>query len=135
VHSFDPRRCAACGELTITRMRRFTGGWFFIRCPNCRRLLRVDPQHGQRWTLMAAFAFIGAAAIAGAAITDQAIVFIASGVIACALLYTWEFALTKGSPLDAVAPSEASEYRRNWVLAAVTTVIAGVAVAFLMTRL
>jgi hypothetical protein len=35
------RRCCACGELSITRGRRFLGGWFFIRCPNCKSLMRV----------------------------------------------------------------------------------------------
>ena len=45
-------------------MRRFVGGWFFVRCPNCRCQLRVDPQHGQRRMLLAAFALIGAATAA-----------------------------------------------------------------------
>ena len=135
MHSIDHRRCSACGELSITKMRRFIGGWFFIRCPNCRRQLRVDPQHGQRWILIAAFALIGAAAIAGAAVTEQAVMFVAAGAIACALLYAWEFGLTRRSPLEAVTNEEAREYRRNWALASVATVAATAAVAFAVTRL
>ena len=58
MHSFNHRRCTACGELAIKPMQRFFGGWFFIRCPNCRRQLRVDPLHGQRWILLTAFVLI-----------------------------------------------------------------------------
>jgi hypothetical protein len=130
----DPRRCSSCGELSITVMQRFVGGWFFIRCPNCRTLLRIDPQHGQRWALLTAFALIGAAAIAGAALTGQVLVFVAAGAVACALLYVWEFALTRRSPLDAVPPDEAREYRRNWAIAAVATAVATIAVVFAVTR-
>ena len=130
----DHRRCSACGELSITRKQRFIGGWFFIRCPNCRSLLRIDPQHGQRWMLLAAFAVIGAASIAGAAVTGQALAFIAAGAIACALLYVWEFALTHRSPLEAVTPEEAREYRSSWAIASVATIVATFAVAFAVTR-
>ena len=134
MHNFDDRRCTACGELAITSRQRFIGGWFFIRCPNCQRLLRVDPQHGQRWMLLTAFALIGAASIAGAALTDQGLVFVAAGATACALLYAWEFALTRRSPLYPVTPVEANEYRRNWVIAAIATLVATGAVAFALTR-
>jgi len=134
-HLIDGRRCSACGELSITNARRFVGGWFFVRCPNCRSLLRVDPQHGQRWMLIAAFALLGAAAIAGAAITAQPVAFTAAGVIACALLYIWEFALTRGSPLEAVTSEEARGYKRHWAFASAATVAASVAVAFAVTRL
>jgi hypothetical protein len=133
--SVDYRRCSACGELSITKMRRFIGGWFFIRCPNCRRQLRVDPQHSQRWTLLTAFALIGAASIAGAAMTDQPVAFVAAGALACALLYAWEFGLTRGSPLEHITDEEARGYRRNWAFASVATVAATAAVAFAVTRL
>jgi hypothetical protein len=135
MHNVDDRRCTACGELAITSRQRFIGGWFFIRCPNCQRLLRLDPQHGQRWVLLTAFALIGAASIAGAALTDQAVAFLAVGATAFALLYAWEFMLTRRSPLDPVTPEEAREYRRNWVIAAIVTVVAAAAVAFALTRL
>ena len=135
MHDNEPRRCSACGELTITKMRRFIGGWFFVRCPNCRRQLRVDPQHGQRWMLLAAFALIGAAAIAGAAVTDQAIAFIVAGALACALLYVWEFLLTRRAPLEPVTDEEARGYKRHWALASAATIAASAAVAFLVTRL
>jgi hypothetical protein len=134
MHNFDHRRCSACGELSITKMRRFVGGWFFVRCPNCRRLLRVDPQHGQRWMLIVAFALIGAAAIAGAAATSQLAVIVA-GVVACALLYVWEFVLTRRSPLEPVTREEAREYRRHWLIASVATIAASAAVAVAVTRL
>ncbi|MEO8303393.1 MAG: hypothetical protein ABI724_04695 [Betaproteobacteria bacterium] len=130
----DNRRCSACGELSITPRRRFIGGWFFIRCPNCRSLLRIVPQHGQRWMLLTAFALIGAASIAGAAVTDQAMAFVAAGAFACALLYVWEFTLTRRSPFEAVTPEEAREYRRNWAIAAVATLVATLAVALAVTR-
>jgi len=133
--SDEPRRCSACGELTITKLSRFIGGWFFVRCPNCRRQLRVDPQHGQRWMLLAAFALIGAAAIAGAAVTDQAIAFIVAGALACALLYVWEFLLTRRAPLEPVTDEEARGYKRHWALASAATIAASAAVAFLVTRL
>ena len=133
--SDEHRRCSARGELTITKMRRFVGGWFFVRSPNCRRLLRVDPQHGQRWMLLAAFALIGAAAIAGAAVTDQAIAFIVAGALACALLYVWEFLLTRRAPLEPVTDEEARGYKRHWALASAATIAASAAVAFLVTRL
>jgi len=116
-------------------MRRFVGGWFFVRCPNCRRLLRVDPQHGQRWTLLAAFALIGAAAIAGAALTDQPVAFVAAAALACGLLYVWEFLLTRRAPLEKVTDEEARGYKRHWALASTATIAASAAVAFLVTRL
>jgi drug/metabolite transporter (DMT)-like permease len=131
----DHRRCTACGELTITKLRRFIGGWFFVRCPNCRSLLRVDPQHGQRWMLLAAFALIGAAAIAGAAVTDQPVAFVAFAALACALLYVWEFLLTRRAPLERVSAEEARGYKRHWALASAATLAASAAVAFLVTRL
>ena len=134
-HLVDDRRCSACGELSITRARRFIGGWFFVRCPNYQSLLRVDPQHGQRWMLIAAFALIGGAAIAGAAVTAQPMPFIAAGAIACALLYIWEFALTRRSPLEPVSGEEARGYKRHWAIASAATVVASVAVAFAVTRL
>jgi len=87
MHNFNHRRCTACGELAIKPMQRFMGGWFFIRCPNCQRQLRVDPQHGQRWILLTAFVLIGAAALAGAALTGNTLSFIGAGVLAGALLY------------------------------------------------
>lgn len=133
-HNFDHRRCAACGELSITAAQRLFGGWFFIRCRICHRDLRVDPQHGQRWILLVAFALIGAAAIAGAALTDHPAMLLAAGVAACALLYAWEFLLTRRSPLEAVPPQEAREYRRNWAIGAVATVAATGAIAFAATR-
>jgi len=135
MQNFDPRRCSACGELSITKARRFVGGWFFVRCPNCLRLLRVDPQHGQRWMLIAAFALIGAAAVGGAAMTSQPAVFVAAGAIACALLYVWEFALTRRSPLEAVTAEEARGYKQLWAIASVATVAASAAVALAVTRL
>ena len=135
MQNVDHRRCSACGELSITSARRFVGGWFFVRCPNCRRPLRVDPEHGQRWTLIAAFALIGAAAIGGAAVTSQPVAFVAAGTIACALLYVWEFALTRHSPLEAVTAEEARGYKRLWTIASVATVAATAAVAFAATRL
>jgi hypothetical protein len=131
----EHRRCTACGELTITGLRRFVGGWFFVRCPNCHRLLRVDPQHGQRWMLLAAFSLIGAAAIAGAAVTDQPVAFVAVAALACALLYVWEFLLTRHAPLEAVTSEEARGYKRHWALASAATIAASAAVAFLVTRL
>ena len=135
MHSVDHRRCSGCGELSITRTQRFMGGWFFIRCPNCRCLLRVDPQHGHRWTLLTAFVLIGAVSIAGATVTGQAIAFVAAGAIACTLLYAWEFGLTRRSPLEAVTPEEARGYRRHWAITAVATVVAATAVAFAVARL
>ena len=135
MQSNEPRRCSACGELTITTLRRFLGGWFFVRCSNCRSLLRVDPQHGQRWMLLAAFALIGAAAIAGAAVTDQPLASVALAAIACGLLYVWEFLLTRRAPLEAVTADEARGYKRLWALASAATVAASAAVAFLGTRL
>jgi hypothetical protein len=135
MHSEDYRRCSGCGELTITKTRRFVGGWFFVRCPNCRCQLRVDPQHGQRWMLLAAFALIGAAAIAGAVVTNQPVVSVAIGAIACALLYVWEFLLTRRAPLERVSDEEARGYKRHWVLASVATIAATAAVAFAVTRL
>ena len=135
LHNFDPRRCSACGELSITSMRRFLGGWFFVRCSNCRSLLRLDPQHGQRWILLAAFAVIGAAVIGGAAVTDRPFVLIIAGAIACVLLYVWEFLLTRRSPLERVTPTEARGYRRNWVLGALATLAATGAIAFAATQI
>lgn len=131
----DPRRCPACGELSIAPSSRFIGGWFFIRCANCRSLLRLDPQHGQRWIIVAALALIGAAAIAGAAVTDRPVTLIVAGVIACGLLYAWEFLLTRASPLEAVTPEEAREYRRHWAIAALSAVFASGAIAFAATQL
>jgi len=130
MHNFDPRRCAACGELSISTVRRFLGGWFFIRCANCRSLLRLDPQHGQRWILLAAFAVIGAATIAGAAVTDRPVALVIAGALACALLYVWEFLLTRRSPLEPVTSAEARGYRRNWALGALAMLAATGAIAF-----
>jgi hypothetical protein len=135
MHSFDHRRCSACGELTIKPSQRFFGGWFFIRCPNCHRHLRVDPQHGQRWILLTAFVLIGAAAITGAALTGNTLAFVGAGALACAMLYVWEFLLTRQAPLEAVTPEEAREFRRNWVMTAVATIVATVAVVFAATRI
>ena len=98
MHNFNHTRCTACGELAIKPMQRFIGGWFFIRCPNCRRQLRVDPQHGPRWILLTAFVLIGAAALAGEALTGQTLSFVGAGVLACAMLYVWEFLLTRRAP-------------------------------------
>lgn len=134
MENVDHRRCPACGELSIRALFRFVGGWFFIRCPNCHRLLRVDPQHGQRWILLTALALIGAAAIAGAAVTDRPVTLIAAGLIACALLYGWEFLLTRRSPLDVVSAQEAREYRRHWAIAVLAAVFASGAIAFAATQ-
>jgi len=81
-----------------------------------------------------AFALIGAASIAGAAATGQVLAFVTAGVIACTSLYAWEFALTRRSPLEAVSATEAREYRRNWAIAAVATLVAVVAFASAVTR-
>jgi len=135
MHNVDHRRCPACGELTIVAKRRFVGGWFFIRCPNCRRQLRVDPQHGQRWILLVALALIGVAAIAGAAMTDNWVGFVAVGALACAMVYIWEFVLTRRSPLEVVPDDEAREYRRNWVLTAFATLFATGAVVYAATQI
>ena len=135
MHNFDHRRCPACGELKIAAARRFVGGWFFIRCPNCRRQLRVDPQHGQRWILLLALALIGAAAIAGAAVTDHRVGFMAVGALACAMVYIWEFVLTRRSPLEVVADDEARGYRRNWVMTAFATLFATGAVVYAATQI
>ena len=134
MHNFNHRRCTACGELTVKPLQRFLGGWFFIRCPNCQRELRVDPQHGQRWVLLTAFVLIGAAAISGAALTDHTLVFVGAGSLACALLYVWEFMLTRQSPLEAVTSTEVREYRRNWALTAVATLAATAAIVFAATQ-
>ncbi len=134
-HSFNHRRCTACGELSITTAKRLVGGWFFIRCPNCRRQLRVDPQHGQRWILLTAFALIGAASIAGAAITGHTLALVGVGALACALLYVWEFALTRRAPLEAVTSQEAREYRRNWIVTAVATIFAAMALVYAATTI
>lgn len=131
----DHRRCSACGELTITAWQRFVGGWFFIRCSNCRRGLRVDPQHGQRRILVAAFALIGAASIVMVALTGNAATFVIAGAIACALLYAWEFLLTRRAPLEAVTAEEEREYLRNWAIAALATLFATGAIAFAATRI
>ena len=135
MHSFNHRRCTACGELAIKPMQRFIGGWFFVRCPNCQRHLRVDPQHGQRWILLLALVLIGAAAIAGAALTDRTVTFVAAGALACALLYVWEFMLTRRSPLEVVTDDEAREYRRNWVMTALAARCATGAVVYAATQL
>ena len=135
LHTFDHRRCTACGELTITTAKRFVGGWFFIRCPNCRRQLRVDPQHGQRWILLSAFALIGAAAIAGVAVTDHTLALVSAGALACAVLYVWEFLLTRRAPLFVVTAAEAREYRQLWVLAALATSFAATALAYAATQI
>jgi len=135
MHNFDHRRCSACGERTISAMQRFIGGWFFVRCRNCRRELRVDPQHRQRWILLTALALIGAASIAGAAVTGHTVPFVAAGALACALLYIWEFLLTRRSPLEAVTAEEAREYRRNWMMTAVATLFATCAVVFAATQI
>jgi hypothetical protein len=135
MHNFNHRRCTACGELSITAAKRFMGGWFFIRCPNCRRSLRVDPQHGQRWILLAAFVLIGATAIAGAAITGFTLAFVGAGALACALLYVWEFLLTRRAPLEAVTDEEVREYRRNWIMTAVAAICATAAVVYAATQI
>jgi hypothetical protein len=124
------RRCSACGELSIAAWQRFVGGWFFIRCSNCRRRLRVDPQHGQRWILLAAFASIGAASIALAALTGKIAAFVAAGAVACMLLYVWEFLLTRRSPLEVVTAEEARGYVRNWTITALAALFATGAIAF-----
>ena len=124
VHRFDYRRCTACGELSITAVRRLVGGWFFLRCPNCRRLLRVFPTHGRRWMLLMAFVLIVGASIVGAALTDEPVALVVAGVAGCALLYAWEFTMTLRSPLEAVTAEEAREYRRNWAISAVVTLAA-----------
>jgi len=134
MHNFNDRQCAACGELSISAKQRFVGGWFFIRCPNCRRLLRVDPQHGERWVLLTAFALIGAASIACALVTDHIVASMAIGAAACGLMYVWEFFLTRRAPLFVVTPAEAKEYRQSWMITAVATVIATCVVAFAVTR-
>ena len=134
MHRFNHRRCSACGELTIKPSQRFLGGWFFIRCPNCQRQLRVDPQHGQRWVLLTAFVVIGAAAISGAALTGNTLAFVGGGAFACVLLYVWEFLLTRRSPLEPVTPVEAREYRRNWIMTAVATVAATAAIVYAATQ-
>jgi len=86
MHRFNHRRCAARGEPAINALQRFMGGWFFVRCPNCQRQLRADPQHGQRWVLLIAFVLIGAASISGAALTGNTLAFVAAGAIGCVLL-------------------------------------------------
>ncbi len=135
MHNFDHRRCTACGELAITTAKRFIGGWFFISCPNCRRQLRVDPQHGQRWILLTAFTLIGAAAVAGAAVTGHTLALVGAGALACTLLYVWEFLLTRRSPLEAVTMEEARGYRRNWIMTTVATICAAVALAYAATQI
>jgi len=135
MHNFNHRRCTACGELTIKPAHRFLGGWFFIRCPNCQRQLRVDPQHGQRWVLLTAFVLIGAAAISGAALTGNTLAFVGLGALACVALYVWEFLLTRRAPLEPVNPGEAREYRRNWVMTAVATLAATAAIVYAATRI
>jgi len=135
MHNYNHRRCTACGELTIKSSHRFLGGWFFIRCPNCQRQLRVDPQHGQRWILLTAFVLIGAAAITGAALTGNTLAFVGAGALACALLYIWEFLLTRRAPLEAVTSEEAREYRRNWAMTAVATIAATLAVVYAATTI
>ena len=135
VHSFNHRRCTSCGELSITPANRFIGGWFFIRCPNCRRSLRLDLQHGQRWILFTAFVLIGAASIVGAAITGYTLALVGAGALACLLLYVWEFLLTRRSPLEPVTSEEAREYRRNWVMTAVAALFATAAVVYAATTI
>ena len=135
MHNFNHRRCSACGELTIKPTHRFLGGWFFIRCPNCQRQLRVDPQHGQRWVLLTAFVLIGATAISGAALTGNTLAFVGGGALACVLLYVWEFLLTRRSPLESVPTQEAREYRRSWVMTTVATICATGALVYLATRI
>jgi len=46
----------------------------------------------------------------------------------------WEFLLTRRSPLEPVTSAEAREYRRNWVLTAVATVLATAAIVFAATQ-
>jgi uncharacterized membrane protein len=91
--------------------------------------------HGQRWILFTAFALIGAASIAGAAITDSTVAFVGAGVLACALLYVWEFLLTRGAPLEPVTNQEVREYRRNWIMTTVATVCATVAIVYAVTQI
>ena len=78
---------------------------------------------------------IGAAAIAGAAVTGNTLAFIGAGALACAMLYVWEFLLTRRSPLEPVTTEEAREYRRNWVMTAVATICATVAVVYAATQI
>ena len=78
---------------------------------------------------------IGAAAIAGAAVTDHTVAFVAAGAVACALLYIWEFALTRRSPMEAVTDDEAREYRRNWMMTAVATIFATCAIVYAATQI
>lgn len=134
MHNVNDRRCAACGELAINAVQRLVGGWFFIRCPNCRRLLRVDPQHGERWVLLTAFALIGATSLAGAVVTGHIVICIVMGAAACAALYAWDFLLTRHAPLFVVTPPEAREYRRSWIITAVTMVIATCVLAFAVSK-
>ena len=84
--------------------------------------------------LLTAFVLIGAAAISGAALTGHTLVFVGAGALACALLYVWEFLLTRLSPLEPVTLAEVREYRRNWVLTAVATLAATAAIVFAATQ-
>ena len=82
-----------------------------------------------------ALALIGATAIAGAAVTGNTLAFVAAGALACALLYVWEFMLTRHSPLEAVTAEEARGYRRNWMMTAVATIFATGAVVYAATQI
>ena len=82
-----------------------------------------------------AFVLIGAATLAGAALTGNTLSFIGVGVFACALLYVWEFVLTRHAPLEPVTSDEAREYRRNWVMTAVATLVATIAVVYAATQI
>ena len=72
MHNFDHRRCPACGELGDRRRAALRRRLVLHPLPELPRAsCACDPQHGQRWILLAALALIGAAAIAGAAVTDH----------------------------------------------------------------
>jgi len=58
------------------------------------------------------------------AVTEQPLALAVGGVVGCALLCAWEFALTLRSPLEPISGEEAREYRRNWVITAVVTLAA-----------
>ena len=74
--------------------------------------------------LVTALLLVGGASVVGAVVTEQPLALAAGGVVGCALLYVWEFALTLRSPLEPVSAQEAREYRRNWALSAVVTLAA-----------
>ncbi len=57
------------------------------------------------------------------------------GALACALLYVWEFLLTRRSPLEVVTLEEAREYRRNWIMTSIATICATGALVYLTTQM